>query len=111
HRYEMAIDRSLRATIQLLIVLERSGADLAGAEAEVAAAEPDDSPQLPTPQDNVTSIVTEPRSASAGAEPPASGSLGAGEPGPIPRPEPAPNRPRNMPARAVAGAGGGGSTA
>ncbi len=28
HRYEMAIDRSLRATIQQLIALEKSGADL-----------------------------------------------------------------------------------
>ncbi len=32
HRYEMAIDRSLRATIQQLIALEKSGADLAEPE-------------------------------------------------------------------------------
>lgn len=32
HRYEMAHDRSLRSTINQLIALDRSGADLAGAE-------------------------------------------------------------------------------
>ncbi len=37
HRYEMAIDRSLRATIQQLIALEKSGADLAGAEDGLAS--------------------------------------------------------------------------
>ncbi|HEY2157778.1 MAG TPA: hypothetical protein VGH33_19265, partial [Isosphaeraceae bacterium] len=33
HRYEMAIDRSLRATIQQLMMLEKSGADLGDDEA------------------------------------------------------------------------------
>ncbi len=73
HRYEMAIDRSLRATIEQLIALEKSGADLPG----------DD-----TQHDEIKVDTTE---APASAEPPeaeAPGSVGAPEPGSIPtRPE------------------------
>ncbi len=73
HRYEMAIDRSLRATIQQLIALEKSGADLPG----------DD-----TQHDDTKVDTTE---SPASAEPPeaeAPGSVGAPEPGSIPtRPE------------------------
>ncbi len=43
HRYEMAIDRSLRATIGQLMMLEKSGADLAGAESHPDDAQEDTS--------------------------------------------------------------------
>ena len=36
HRYEMALDRSLRATIKELMALQKTGADLAGRAEEVA---------------------------------------------------------------------------
>ena len=39
HRYEMAIDRSLRATILQLMMLEKSGADLAGELEEAGSAD------------------------------------------------------------------------
>ena len=38
HRYEMAIDRGLRATIGQLMALEKSGADLAGELEEAGSA-------------------------------------------------------------------------
>ncbi len=107
HRYEMALDRSLRATIYQLLALERSGADLPEpAPAAGTAAVPDGPP--PAPGTEVEAAPADP--ASTGSPPPAAegaapGSLGAGEPGSIPTPVAAPIRDPRGPDRAPAGAG------
>ncbi len=71
HRYEMALDRSLRATIQQLIVLERSGADLAEEESQHEYTEEDTSCEPASPE---------------GSPPAAPGSVGAAEFVPVPTP-------------------------
>ncbi len=82
HRYEMAIDRSLRATIGQLIALEKSGADLAGAETETEE-----------PQED-TSEEPEP---SGGESAEAPGSVRATEPESIPTRPDAPVRVQKTP--------------
>ena len=77
HRYEMAHDRSLRSTINQLIALDKSGADLAGVEEddeETAVALPvaTDRPDAPTePEAEDVAAPSEPEAgASAGSEAP-----------------------------------------
>ncbi len=94
HRYEMAIDRSLRATIGQLIMLEKSGADLAGSEAEPEEAEGDASDE-PAPS----------QVAAAGAP----GSVGAGEGGEVPSRGGGPKRGPKPPNSVPEPSGGGGS--
>ncbi len=94
HRYEMAIDRSLRATIGQLIMLEKSGADLAGSESEPEEAVRD-APAEPAPSEV----------AAAGAP----GSLGAVEVGPIPPAVAGPKRGPKAPNSVPEPSGGGGS--
>ncbi len=118
HRYEMALDRSLRGTIYQLIALDRSGADLAGPDpaagtaavpggagtaAVPAAAMPGPEPESP-PHDPAPSESPPPE-----PEASAPGSLGAGEPGLIPSPPDAPPRGPRPPIRPAAAGGGGGS--
>ena len=95
HRYEMAIDRSLRATIGQLIMLEKSGADLAGSETNTK------SRMVDTSEEPASSGV-----AAAGVP----GSVGAGEGGPVPTAVAGPIGGPKAPSRASARAGGGGST-
>ncbi|HEY2159069.1 MAG TPA: hypothetical protein VGH33_25800, partial [Isosphaeraceae bacterium] len=110
HRYEMAIDRSLRATIAQLIMLEKSGADLggdgAGSEAsgwQGFACEPRSSEASGTGVGERTSAVqsttevyclndvaTNDGPAQRASEPAAPGSLGDGEAGSVPTPSAAP---------------------
>jgi hypothetical protein len=97
HRYAMAHDRSLRATINQLMALERSGADLA----EVSEAEPD-------PEVDTGDASTEP-APSEGATADAPGSLGAGDLGPVPTRACAPIRGPKAPISVPERAGGGGS--
>ncbi len=120
HRYEMALDRSLRGTIYQLIALDRSGADLAGpdpAGAAGTAAVPGGSvpagPARRAPGSEVEAAPGDP--ATPGSPPPAPepsapGSLGAGEPGPNPARPDAPNDVARPPARPASGAIGAGST-
>ncbi len=108
HRYEMAIDRSLRATIQQLIALEKSGADLAGA-VEEAVAEDDPAGGGTSEVTASQSVTSNTQVASDLSEPVAPGSLGAGVSGSVPAPEPAPMRGSDAPVRAPKAAGGGGS--
>ncbi len=82
HRYEMAIDRSLRATIQQLIALEKSGADLGGAESQV------DDDKVDTPDEPAESEASEAV---------APGSVGAGEVGSVPSRSEAPVRVQKAP--------------
>ncbi len=82
HRYEMAIDRSLRATIQQLIALEKSGADLGGSESQV------DDTKLDTPDEPAESEASEAV---------APGSVGAGEVGSVPSRSGAPVRVQKAP--------------
>ncbi len=110
HRYEMALDRSLRGTIYQLIALDRSGADLPepAHAAETAAV-----PGGPAAAAEVEAPPGDP--APAGSPPPAPepsapGSLGAGEPGSIPGAVADPIGAPGGPDRAPAGAGGSGST-
>ncbi len=112
HRYEMALDRSLRGTIYQLIALDRSGADLAGLDPAAGtaagpagpAAEPMADPESP-PHDPAP-----PGSPPPAPEASAPGSLGADEPGLVPSPLAAPiGAPRGS-SRAPAGADGGGLT-
>ena len=117
HRYEMAIDRSLRATIGQLMMLEKSGADLAGALEEAgsaAAAEPATAENfastLHTEDHVMATVVAAPRPSSALSGPAAPGSLGAGEGGSIPTASAGPVRGPEAPNRA-APAGGGGRSA
>ena len=103
HRYEMAIDRGLRATIGQLMALEKSGADLAG-EARSAEEEPD----VPETEDVVVNNVTPTTvatQATAGAAAP--GSLGAGNSGSVPTAVAAPARGSEAPNRASARGGAG----
>ncbi len=92
HRYEMAIDRSLRATIGQLMALEKSGADLAS-EAEPCPAE-----DTPEAADAASS-----EDATDGAP----GSLGAGQRGVVPSrsdaPIGGPEAPISVPGRAGGG--------
>ena len=96
HRYEMAIERSLRSTIKQLLDLDRSGADLP----EPAEPEPlPDTPVVPEPE------PTPPDPAPAGPAPPASestapGSVGARGLGSDPTPGAAPDGAPRPPARA-----------
>ncbi len=93
HRYEMAIDRSLRATIGQLMMLEKSGADLAGTDAQHIDTK-DDAPSEPVQPEVVTAA--------------APGSLGAGEARAVPalrRPRCGARRRRPGPSRGPAGAG------
>ncbi|HWE38812.1 MAG TPA: hypothetical protein VG406_19845 [Isosphaeraceae bacterium] len=109
HRYEMAIDRSLRATIQQLMMLERSGADLAGGPEEAGSA--DDSADSCAPEVSADKPVTSTdRVATGSPEPVAPGSLGGDESGSVPTSVPAPMRGSEASSRAAARAGGGGST-
>jgi hypothetical protein len=128
HRYEMAIDRSLRATIQQLIMLERSGADLGGGfEDEMgseasgwpgSAGEPRSSEASgtgvgePTPAARSETEVSAknevaPKSEAAPlvSEPAAPGSLGAFGSGSVPTPEVAPTRGPKAPNRAAPAVG------
>ncbi len=109
HRYEMAIDRSLRATIQQLIALEKSGADLAGAEAWAGEDEADPNPEIVDNQQLTATDEATPPAAAASTEPAAPGSLGAGMSGSVPAPAAAPMRGSDAPVRAPKAAGGGGS--
>jgi hypothetical protein len=94
HRYEMAHDRSLRATIGQLMALERSGADLAGSESE--------------PEEKSGDASDDP-APSEGAEAGAPGSVGAGDLGTIPTRGEAPSRGVRGPISVPEPAGGGGS--
>ncbi len=117
HRYEMALDRSLRATIGQLIVLERSGADLRGEDA--GAGEEEESraeveagldPQTVS-QTSVASPDLAPRPESAtSASMEAPGSVGAVCAGLVPTPGAAPLRASEAPNRTTASGGGGPST-
>ncbi len=102
HRYEMALDRSLRGTIYQLLALERSGADLpepamaAGTAAVPAGPAPEPGTEVEAPE------------TVASTEAAAPGSVGAGEPGSDPRRSAAPEsdeRPRSRPAAAAVGGG------
>jgi hypothetical protein len=94
HRYEMAIDRSLRATIGQLVALEKSGADL-----------PEDEPQ--TDEDSGDAPSTP--DPSEVPPPGAPGSLGAREPGTVPTPGDAPIGGPRAPISVPEPSGGGGS--
>ena len=95
HRYEMALDRSLRATIGQLIVLERSGADLG----EVSEAEPEEA------AGDAPAEAESSEAAGAGA----SGSVGAGEFGSVPSRGEAPKRGPKAPISVAEPGVGGGS--
>ncbi len=92
HRYEMAIDRSLRATIQQLIMLEKSGADLGQDESQVTDNEGDTS-DTPAASEVLKAV--------------APGSVGAGDPIEVPTgsevPKRGPEVPKSVPARAGGG--------
>ena len=105
----MAIDRSLRATILQLMMLEKSGADLAGEleEAGPAADAADSGTSQVDVAKNDTSIAVV---ASGSSGPAAPGSLGAGEGGPIPSAVAGPIRGPKAPNRAAPSAGEGGSS-
>ncbi len=94
HRYEMALDRSLRATIGQLIVLQRSGADLGGAESD--------------PEEAAGDAPAEP-AASEGPTAEAPGSVGALGAAVVPSRGEAPIRGATAPISAPARGGGGGS--
>ncbi len=117
HRYEMALDRSLRGTIYQLIALDRSGADLAEPDpAAGTAAVPGGTAvagPAPAPGPEVEAPPGDP--APPGSPPPdpeasAPGSVGAGEPGLVPTAVAAPIGAPRGPERAPAGGGGAGST-
>ncbi len=110
HRYEMAIDRGLRATIGQLIMLEKSGADLAGGDQVEARAEEATSDRCES-EVSCSHDVAATRGLQAASDGPvAPGSLGAVEGGPIPTAVAGPIGGPNAPSRAPARAGGGGST-
>jgi hypothetical protein len=102
HRYEMAIDRGLRATIGQLIALEKSGADLAGATEEAGSAY--EGHTLEVVMDKP--ITTTDEAAPESSEPAAPGSLGACESGSAPAPVAASMRSPEGPIRPAARAGG-----
>jgi hypothetical protein len=112
HRYEMAIDRSLRATIQQLIMLEKSGADLGGDEevSRAGAGGPTAVTQSETEVDDRKYITSINQPAPREAEPAAPGSLGAGEAGSVRTPVAAPMRRPEAPDRADPAAGKGRSS-
>jgi hypothetical protein len=105
HRYEMAIDRSLRATILQLMMLEKSGADLAGELEEAGSAA--DAADGCTSQVNAQKNVASTNGVAPGSPGPAApGSLGGGMGGPIPTAVPASMRGSEGPSQAAARAGG-----
>ncbi len=118
HRYEMALDRSLRGTIYQLIALDRSGADLAGPDPAAGTAAvpggPAGTPAVPGGPAAAAEAEAPPADpAPPGSPPPdpeaeAPGSLGApASPGwsrPPPLPRPGPRRPRPGRRRRPAGA-------
>ncbi|HWE38943.1 MAG TPA: hypothetical protein VG406_20510, partial [Isosphaeraceae bacterium] len=108
HKYEMAIDRSLRATIQQLMMLERSGADLAEGPEEAGSAD-DSAEECAAEVSTDKPVTSNDRAAPGSSGPAAPGSLGDGVSGSVPTPVPAPMRGSEAPSRAAARAGGGGS--
>ena len=94
HRYEMAIDRGLSGTIQQLMMLEKSGADLAGGESYPEDTEED---------------MAERSAPSEGGAAGAPGSVGAGDLGLFPSLVAAPIRGPQAPIPTPARSGGGGS--
>ena len=94
HRYEMAIDRSLRATILQLMMLEKSGADLAGDKSYPKSAEEDTADESIPPEGDA--VV-------------ASGSVGAGELGSTPTRAAGPIRGLKATIQVPEPGGGGGS--
>ncbi len=95
HRYEMAIDRSLRATIGQLMALEKSGADVAESETEL------EERSIDAPNDPVSS---------EGATAEAPGSVGALCVGVVPSRGEAPVRGATAPISVAEAGGGGGSS-
>jgi hypothetical protein len=111
HRYEMAIDRGLRATIGQLMALEKSGADLAGAREEVGSADeaaPETAESISSEVSKDKSVTTTYGAALAPAQRAAPGSVGAGGSGTIPTAISVPPRRPEGPSRAPEPAGGGG---
>jgi hypothetical protein len=94
HRYEMAIDRGLRATVGQLMALEKSGADLAGSES------------YPEDREEDTADGSAPSEGEAAGAP---GSVGAGDLGPIPTRAAAPIRGPKATISVSKPSGGGGS--
>ncbi len=90
HRYEMAIDRGLRATIQQLVMLEKSGADL-----------PDDDPQ-PHDTERDTKITPASPESPTAAAPGSVARLSPGSSRPGRSPQLEARRPRIRPPRAPA---------
>ena len=119
HRYEMALDRSLRGTIYQLIALERSGADLAGPDpAAGTAAVPGGTAvaaELPGGTAAAAEVEAPPADPASGAEAnpalaaSAPGSVSAGGAGLVPNPPDAPPHGPRPPIRAAEAAGWGGS--
>ena len=102
HRYEMAIDRSLRATILQLMMLEKSGADLAGEPEEAGSADEGCASEM-----SVDKHVASTNGAAPGSSGPAApGSLGDDGSGSVPTSAAAPKRGSEAPSRASARAGG-----
>ncbi len=110
HRYEMALDRSLRGTIYQLIALDRSGADLVGPDPAAGTAAVPAGPAAAAEVEAPPADPAPPGSPPPDPEAEAPGSLGAGEPGSIPTRGAAPICAPRPPARASAGADGAGST-
>ncbi len=114
HRYEMALDRSLRATIYQLLALERSGADSAPSQPQRPGRPRSRWGRPPPPGTEVERRRAIRAAARVAAARPrgggAPGSLGAGEPGSIPARPDAPNGVARPPARPASGAVGAGST-
>ena len=113
HRYEMALDRSLRGTIYQLIALDRSGADLAGPDPAAGTAAVPAGP-VPAPGPEVEAAPGDPATPESPPPDPEATARrvrsGAGEPGSIPGAVADPIGAPGGPSRAPAGAGGGGST-
>jgi hypothetical protein len=102
----MAIDRSLRATIQQLMMLERSGADLAGGPEEAGSAD-DSAEECVTEVSTDKPVTSNDRAVPGTSGPAAPGSLGEGESRSVPRSVPGPTRGSEVPNRAASAAGGG----
>jgi hypothetical protein len=114
HRYEMAIDRGLRATIGQLVALEKSGADLAGATAGSGSADESvpESAETLDPQSVMNKQVSATTRvagcpSSTSTVPAAPGSLGACRSGSVPPPVAAPMPGSEAPSGAAETAGGG----
>ncbi len=109
HRYEMALDRSLRATIYQLLALDRSGADLpepalaAGTAAVPAGPVPAGAAPAPGPEVEAAPADPAPPGSPPDPEPSAQGSLGARGAGSIPTTVAAPIRAPGPPAPAPSG--------